>query len=159
MEKTKDIFAIIFRDYWSYNKQKAKIKEHEDRDRLAMRVELLQEVLNSTVRNQYFSPEVFFKVGKVSSIYNEVDWILQNLPRKLVNYIPVSLLADIVGRRYSFYNKKLELRRENDYNEETIPVVKFLIEKYVPGNIINEILTSVPEAFDLNCIFEDDFLS
>lgn len=159
MEKTKDILAIFFRDYWSYNKQKEKIREHENRDRLAMQVDLLQDILDRPVRNQYFSPEVFLKVEKVSSIYNEVDWILQNLPRKIVKYIPMSLLADIVGRKYSFYNKKLELRHENDYNEETLPVVKYILEQYVPGNIVHEILASVPEDFDLNCIFEEDFLS
>lgn len=155
MKRTKAILAIIFRDYWSYDKQKAKIKEHEERDLLEMEVELLQSVLTSTDGDEFFSAEAFLESGEKSSIYNEVDWILRNLPRNISKCIPISRLSDVVNRKRANYNKKLELRSENSYYEETIPIVKYLIKTYVPLNLIEEIQESVPEDFDLSIIFDN----
>ncbi|MBR3123909.1 MAG: hypothetical protein IKF42_00545, partial [Mogibacterium sp.] len=152
-EETKAIFANIYRDYWANDKQRKKIKEKEDRDRLEMKVELLREVLASADCD-WFSPEAFMSSKRSSVIYNEVNWVLSNLPRNLTKYIPLSVLAVAANRELSCYKVKLGLRKDNKYQEETLPVVKYLISKYVPDRIVKRVIESVSEDIDLTIIFD-----
>lgn len=155
MKRTKAIIAILFRDYWSYGKQKEKIMEKQERDRLEMKVELLQEILNTSCYSASFSPEAFIKSGRKSSVYNEVNWILSHLPRNITRCIPLSILSDIVDRRFSQYTKKLEMRKKNLYSEGTIPVVRYLIDTFVSDELIATVMKSVPADIDLSIIFDN----
>lgn len=154
MKETRAIFANFFRDYWSSEEQNEKIHKKQDRDRKQKRVELLQSILEYADNNSQFSPKIFLESKQKSGIYNEIDWILMHIPRCISKSIPVAILSSIVCKKISVYNNDLDSESEISFNEETISIVKYLLDKYVSWDLIETVILDVPEDFDLSSIFD-----
>lgn len=153
MEETKAIFAIVFRDYWATDKQKSRIKEHEARDRLENKVKLLLGILKRTC--DYSGTMEIDKMSPVDDrTFDEIDEILQSIPRKIALCIPLDVRAEIIRRKTHHYDKKY-FYEDDDFSPESISVVKNLIEKYAPTSVLEEEIGSVPKDFDLSVIFDN----
>lgn len=153
MEETRAIFANIFRDYWATDKQKSKIIEHEERDRLEYKVKLLLGILKRTC--DYSGT---MEIGKMSPVddrtFDEIDKIMQSIPRKIALCIPLDVRVEIIRRKTHHYDKEF-LYEDDDFYPESIAVVKYLIEKHVPASVLEDEIESVPEDFDLSVIFDN----
>lgn len=156
MKITKVIIAIIFRDYWAYDKQKAKIIEHEERDRAEYRVNLLYEVINQKCDYDEVTAVKLLENQYKSPVFNEVDFILQNIPAAVACCIPVITLSRIVKKKSSTYEKDLSTSGGNDYYQETVMIIKYLLKQYVPDLLLQEVKDAVPEDFDLSIIFDNE---
>lgn len=112
-------------------------------------------MLDSQVKKETFSEKAFLLNKENSPICNEVDWILKNVPRKIAERIPVTILVSLINRKAISYNKTLELKHKNTFYDETILLVRYLIEKYVPEKLLLDVQQSVPADFDLSIIFDN----
>lgn len=155
LETTKYILFGLFEKFAAYNKQRDKINEYKKRWRMVEEVELLKEVLAVSNCEDYYSPELFLDSKRKHIDYKEVNWVLSNLPRNLLKLIPPSVLAEITYRGSMYDGENLELGKKNQYHEETLPIVKCLINTYVSNDIVAHVIKDVPDSFDLDIIFDN----
>ena len=71
---------------------------------------------------------------------------MSNLPRNLIKYLSLQILAELTSREISHHSVRLGFREDNRYQEETFPVVEYLIDKYIPNKIVSHVIETVPET-------------
>ena len=86
--------------------------------------------------------------------FDEIDKIMQSIPRKIALCIPLDVRVENIRRKTHHYDKEF-LYEDDDFYPESIAVVKYLIEKHVPASVLEDEIESVPEDFDLSVIFDN----
>lgn len=155
MKETKAILAIIYRDYWANNKRKNKIIEHEIRDRIEMRVKLLDEIVDRV--KEVDSDLSFLDIAALEpGVITEANLILSSIPRGISLQIPIKVLAEFSQNSNASIVKEFNKSGGNSYYYDTLRILKYLFSEYVSDESIAEVREKVPDDFDLSIIFEDE---
>lgn len=153
MEETKAILANVFRDYWAVDKQREKIEQHEERERMENRAKLMHELIV-----QMDSVEAYDEAINVVSTkaYCEIFWLLEYLPPNIIGKIPINILMEIKSKRDRRYSIQFSTDGGNEYLEDTLYYMDCLFKKYVPNIevLFLDYCRSIPDNFDLNTIFD-----